>query len=175
MSNVYGTRSLFMWGTALVWTLHWFVCVCTSITSVCVCDGTHSSASSEQQPPQRRSVTHDGRKRWCVSHGNSRQTSTSVSLGWHPLFWYTSNHLTTERERENQWITLRKTHSLFMECSGFSTESVTSYCINFTLMHSTRIIRQPASSLIYNNIIHVHKWIIHYTYIYIDINIDARI
>lgn len=78
------------------------VCVCTSITSVCVCDGTHSSASSEQQPPQRRSVTHDGRKRWCVSHGNSRQTSTSVSLGWHPLFWYTSNHLTTDRKKINE-------------------------------------------------------------------------
>lgn len=69
----------------------------SSIVSVCVSDGTHSKASSAQQPPHRLSETQDGTKRWWVSPGNSRQTSTRVSRGSQPLLEYTSNHRRTSR------------------------------------------------------------------------------
>lgn len=61
------------------------VCAYTSMVSVCVSEGTHSRASSAQQPPHRLTDTQDGTKRWCVSPGNSRQTSTRVSRGSQPL------------------------------------------------------------------------------------------
>lgn len=57
----------------------------SSMVRVCVSTGTHSKASSEQQPPHRLTETQDGTKRWCVSPGNSRQTSTRVSRGSQPL------------------------------------------------------------------------------------------
>lgn len=60
-------------------------CAYTSMVSVCVSKGTHSMASSAQQPPHRLTDTQDGTKRWCVSPGNSRQTSTRVSRGSQPL------------------------------------------------------------------------------------------
>lgn len=76
------------------------VCVCTSMVSVCVSEGTHSKASSAQQPPHRRTDTQAGTNRWCVSPGNSRQTSTRVSRGSQPLLEYTSNHRRTGRETQ---------------------------------------------------------------------------
>lgn len=69
----------------------------SSMVSVCVSVGTHSRASSAQQPPHRLTDTQDGIKRWCVSPGSSRQTSTRVSRGSQPLREYTSNHLRTSR------------------------------------------------------------------------------
>lgn len=57
----------------------------SSMVSVCVSEGTHSKASSAQQPPHRLKDTQDGTKRWWISPGNSRQTSTSVSRGSQPL------------------------------------------------------------------------------------------
>lgn len=71
------------------------VCVCTSMVTVCVSVGTHSKASSAQQPPHRLTDTQDGMKRLWVSSGNSRQTSTRVSRGSQPLREYTSNHRRT--------------------------------------------------------------------------------
>lgn len=67
----------------------------SSMVSVCVSEGTHSKASSAQQPPHLRTDTQDGTNRWCVSSGNSRQTSTKVSRGSQPLREYTSNHRRT--------------------------------------------------------------------------------
>lgn len=67
----------------------------SSIVRVCVREATHSQPSSTQQPPHRRNDTHDGRNRWCVSSGNSRQTSTSMSRGAQPLREYTSSHRRT--------------------------------------------------------------------------------
>lgn len=69
----------------------------TSMVSVCVSVGTHSRASSEQQPPHLLTDTQEGIKRWWVSSGNSRHTSTRVSRGSHPLLEYTSNHRRTGR------------------------------------------------------------------------------
>lgn len=69
----------------------------SSMVSVCVSKGTHSKASSAQQPPHRLTETQDGTKRWCVSSGSSRQTSTKVSRGSQPLREYTSNHRRTSR------------------------------------------------------------------------------
>lgn len=67
----------------------------TSIVSVLVSKGTHSRASSAQQPPHRLKETQDGTKRLCVSPGSSRHTSTRVSRGSHPLREYTSSHRLT--------------------------------------------------------------------------------
>lgn len=61
------------------------VCAYTSMVIVCVSKGTHSMASSAQQPPHRFTDTQDGTKRWCVSPGSSLQTSTRVSRGSQPL------------------------------------------------------------------------------------------
>lgn len=67
----------------------------TSMVSVLVSRGTHSRASSVQQPPHRLKDTQDGTKRLCVSPGSSRHTSTRVSRGSHPLREYTSSHRLT--------------------------------------------------------------------------------
>lgn len=67
----------------------------TSMVSVLVSEGTHSRASSVQQPPHRLKDTQDGTKRLCVSPGSSRHTSTRVSRGSHPLREYTSSHRLT--------------------------------------------------------------------------------
>lgn len=77
------------------------VCVCTSMVRVCVSEGTHSKASSAQQPPHRFTDTQDGTKRWWISPGNSRQTSTRVSRGSQPLREYTSNHRRTDRHTKH--------------------------------------------------------------------------
>lgn len=88
---------LSLFSTLIVYFLQWS-CVCTSMVSVCVSKGTHSMASSAQQPPHLLTDTQDGTKRWCVSPGNSRQTSTRVSRGSQPLREYTSNHRRTDKE-----------------------------------------------------------------------------
>lgn len=69
----------------------------SSMVTACVSVGTHSKASSAQQPPHRLTDTQDGMKRLWVSSGNSRQTSTRVSRGSQPLREYTSNHRRTSR------------------------------------------------------------------------------
>lgn len=85
--------------------------MCTSMVSVCVSDGTHSMASSEQQPPQRLTDTQDGMKRWWVSPGSSLQTSTKVSRGSQPLREYTSSHRRTGEPRQRcHWTTLPEVH-----------------------------------------------------------------
>ncbi len=126
------------------------VCVCVYLHYKCVCLWRHTlqcligaAASTAAQRYTRRDEEVMCLPRELPPNFHQRlsgMTSASLIHIQPPHHW--------ERERENQWITLRKTHPLFMECSGFSTESVTSYWIIFTLMHSTRIIRQPASSLI---------------------------
>lgn len=95
------------------------VCVCmdTSMVSVCVSEGTHSRASSAQQPPHRLTDTQDGTKRWWVSPGNSRQTSTRVSRGSHPLLEYTSSHRRT--------VGPQKTDNVFQFFSFSSTKQDT--------------------------------------------------
>lgn len=83
--------------TLIIWFLLKLI-VCTSMVTVCVSRGTHSMASWAQQPPHLLTDTQDGANRWCVSSGNSCQTSTRVSRGSQPLREYTSNHRRTDGE-----------------------------------------------------------------------------
>lgn len=93
------------------------VCAYTSMVSVCVSEGTHSMASSVQQPPHRLTDTQDGIKRWCVSSGNSRQTSTRVSRGSQPLLEYTSNHRRTggDKSTKSFFISLYQLHEVVQD------------------------------------------------------------
>lgn len=65
--------------------------------------GTHSSASSLQQPAQRMRTTQDGMYVCSISSGYSWMMSTSSSRVLHALFLYTSKKGITEEQakREN--------------------------------------------------------------------------
>lgn len=72
------------------------------MVTLCVSVGTHSSASSLQQPAQRVRTTQDGMYVCSISSGYSWMMSTSTSRVLHVLFLYTSMKGITEEDEKSE-------------------------------------------------------------------------